>query len=155
MADKTKELIECGKAFGYEGEDLVNYVESERARLEEERAKLEKKAMEDFERAERVAERELKKMELEREEREKKMEFEREEREKARAHELKLQELKKQRSLSPLSSKHSSRESLVSNENKLDMTILKLIPKFNEKEVTNFFMSFEKLVRRMACPSET
>ena len=84
MADKTKELIECGKAFGYEGEDLVNYVESERARLEEERAKLKKKAMEDFERAERVAERELKKMELEREEREKE-----------RLHELKLQELKK------------------------------------------------------------
>ena len=77
MADKTKELIECGKAFGYEGEDLLNYVESERA-------KLEKKAIEDFERAERLAERELKKME-----------FEREERERARAHELKLQELKK------------------------------------------------------------
>ena len=70
-------------------------------------------------------------------------------------HEIKLHELKKQRSLSPLSSKHSSRESLVSNENKLDMTILKLIPKFNEKDVTNFFMSFEKLMRRMACPSET
>ena len=60
MADKTKELIECGKAFGYEGEDLLNYVESERA-------KLEKKAIEDFERAERLAERELKKMELEKE----------------------------------------------------------------------------------------
>ena len=131
MADKTKELIECGKAFGYEGEDLINYVECERA-------KLEKKAIEDFERAERLAERELKKLELEREEREKKMEFEREEREKERLHEIKLHELKKQRSLSPLSSKHSSRESLVSNENKLDMTILKLIPKFNEKDVTNF-----------------
>ena len=125
MSESELENLEAS-----ESKSVVEMVELERLKLE--RFKLEK---------------EYEEKEKEREEKEK----EREERGKERAHEMEVLRLK----ASHRRSNSRSSSSSSSSEERFNLiSAIKLVPNFSEREVVEFFLSFEMLARRLNWPKD-
>ena len=115
--------------------------EREREREREEREREEREKEREREREEREKERER-----EREEREKEREREREEREKEREFQLKMREIEMQ---------ERANQSKQKIEYNFDVTKhIRLVPRFQEKEVDKYFLHFEKVAENLNWPKE-
>ena len=172
--DRLKEIMEMGKSLGYENEELRTFVkeqqdrdrderqaerEAEQKRLEAEaeqkrlEAEAEQKRLE-AEAEQKRLEAEQKKLETEAEER--RQQREAEERKYTRAAEaehaiLKL-EIEKMRIEKGSVIELQSAEG---NQNASWRDIIRMVPKFTETDLAEYFASFEKLMKMVNCPQES
>ena len=148
--EKLKLQFELGKleAASQEKELAFTSVREERDRQErmekEERDRQERMEKEERDRQERERDREerIEKEERDRQEREREYERQKETEERKRQHELELARL----GISSTSSEQSTHFNVCK--------FIKLVPRFNEKEVSKFFESFEKVASQLKWPKD-
>ena len=176
IMESLERLMQCGDKMGLTGEELRTFVtaqqtlereerqrkreiekekaeaEKEKAEAENEKAEAEKERAEaEKEKAQITAEIEKEKMRLEEAKEVRASEMfinEAAERQKERDHELKMLQMKSARSREYLGSDSD-------NDDKFEWSkVSKLLPKFNEKDLTKFFLHFEKLMHQCECPEK-
>ena len=167
--ESLERLMQCGDNMGLTGEELRTFVteqqamereerqrkreiEKEKAEAEKEKAEAEKeKAEAEKEKARITAEIEKEKLRLEEAKEVRASEMfinEAAERQKERDHELKILQMRSTRSREHLGSDSD-------NDDKFEWSkVSKLLPKFNEKDLTKFFLHFEKLMHQCECPEK-
>ena len=129
------EITNLGKSLGLEGDNLIAFI----------------KEQQDYDRDERQKEREER--EKEREERQK--EGEREERRLiAEEKRLKAEKEKIEKEILLRGRHDSDNESVENHASSLNSVSLKLLPKFNESDVTKFFIAFEKIAVQLGWQRE-
>ena len=167
--ESLERLMQCGDKMGLTGEELRTSVteqqvmereerqrkreiEKEKAEAEKEKAEAEKvKAEAEKEKARITDEIEKEKLRLEEAKEVRASEMfinEAAERQKERDHELKILQMRSTRSREHLGSDSD-------NDDKFEWSkVSKLLPKFNEKDLTKFFLHFEKLMHQCECPEK-
>ena len=170
IMESLERLMQCGDKMGLTGEELRTFateqealereegqrkreIEKERAEEEKEKAEAEKEKPEaEKETTHITAEIEKEKMQLEEAKEVRASEMfinEAAERQKERDLDLKMLQMKSARSPEYLGSDSD-------NDDKFEWSkVSKLLPKFNEKDLTKFFIHFEKLMHQCECPENT
>ena len=161
IMESFERLMRCGEKMGLTGEELRTFVTEQQAlereerqrkrEIEKEKAEAEKeKAEAEKEKARITTEIEKEKMRLEEAKEVRANEMfinEAAERQKERDHELKMLQVKSAHSREHLGSD--------SHNDKFEWSkVSKLLPKFNEKDLTKFFLHFEKLMHQCECPEK-
>ena len=128
MSDRLRDLVEPGRELGLEGEELREFVKEQQALERDERAK-------------------QRQLEIESQQHE----FEA----KQRADEIRLRELEVEKcKIEAGTSSRGENEDVSVTTNFNWSSVVKLVPKFSESDVSKYFLSFEKLMKLLVCPPE-
>ena len=137
--EKLKLQLEIGKLEAASREKELAFTS---AREERDRQERERDRQERIEKEERYRQERIEKEERDRQEREREYERQKETEERKRQHELELARL----GISSTSSEQSTHFNICK--------FIKLVPRFNEKEVSKFFESFEKVASQLKWPKD-
>ena len=162
MSDRLRELVELGRELGLEGEELREFVKEQQALERDERAKqreleaLAKQRELEALTKQRELEALTKQRELEVLAKQQEIESQQHEFEaKQRADEIRLRELEVEKcKIEAGTSSRGENEDVAVTTSFNWSSVVKLVPKFSESDVSKYFLSFEKLMKLLVCPPE-